>query len=194
MKKVLIFIIFIVLSRLGYSEETSFLLSSEKLVQEKQGSLKGFHSFTFFPLLKMEQKNTTKIIDLIHQELKKVGSIIFKPMLTPDGADLGFANPTLQFIVEQLVDQNNNPLPILQSILCVSSIVELKTKELSPLRTNRWTIYLEKTNDIEKVVKNTLPQLLKQFIADFHQANPTNQKPSFYISYDDSWWNNSMQK
>lgn len=190
MKKILVLVMLAALSILGYSKNPSFFLSSEKIVQEKQGSLKELRSFNFFPLLKIEKENAKKTIELIDQELKKVGIVVKKPVLTAKGADLdSFSNPTLQFIIEQLVDQNNNPLPVLQAILSVNSTVELKTKELSPLSTNRWSIYLEKTNDIEKVIKNTLPQLLKQFIADFQQANANSQKPSFYISYDDSWWN-----
>jgi hypothetical protein len=142
----------------------------------------------------MEEKNVDETIELISQELKKVGLVVVKPILTPEGADLdSFSHPTLQFTIEQLVDQNNKPLPVLQAILSVNTVVEIsRSKELLPLDTNQWSIYLEKTNDVQKVIKKTLPVLLKQFITDFQHAN--NQKPTFYIGYDSSWWKTPMSE
>lgn len=191
MKKPFFLLALLASSVLGHAQEDQFLFSSEALVQERQGSLKGFHSFVFFPLLKIEEKNAIKTVELIDQELKKVGLVIKKPALTPEGVDLEcFSNPSLQFTIEQLVDQNNKPLPVLQARLSVTTVAEISgSKELGSLDTNRWYVYLEKTNDVQKVIKKTLPDLLKQFITDFQKTNTNNEKPTFYISYDDSWWN-----
>jgi len=193
MKRAFFLIVLISGSILGRAENHPFFLSSEKIVEEKQGSLKALCSFTFFPTLKMEEKNVGKTIEIIDMELKKVALVVKKPVLTPEGADLdSFSNPTLQFTIEQLVDQNNRPLPVLQAILTVSTVAELgKSNEFASLNINRWSIYLEKTNNIQKVIKKTLPYLLKQFAADFQYANATDQKPTIYISYDSSWWKNS---
>lgn len=195
MKKRLLFAILTTFSILGYTEDSSFFLSSEKIVQEKQGSLKGLSSFVFFPLLKLEKKEASKIVELIEEELKKTGVVIKQPVLTPEGADLStFSNPTLQFTLEQLVDQNNNPLPLLQAVLSIKTEVKLtKNEAFSIINTNRWSTYLKKTDDIQEVIKITLPQLIKQFLSDFQSANTTSQKPTFYISYDASWWNTSIQ-
>lgn len=196
MKNALLFVMLTSSSILGYAKESPFFLSSDEIVQEKQGSLKQLCSFAFFPLLKMEEKNANKIIELIDQELRKVGLVVEKPVLTSEGADLqSFSNPTLQFTIEQIVDQNNNPLPVLLATLSVNSVVELgKSKEFTTLNTNHWSIYLEKTNDVQKAIKKTLPPLLKQFIADFQRVNITDQMPTFYISYDSSWWSTLKSK
>jgi|GEM_PF-3093543 len=196
MKKLLLSTVLIAFSILGYADNSSFFLSSEKIVQEKQGSLKNLSSFVFFPLLKIEKKEASQIIELIEQELKKVGAVIKQPVLTPEGADLTtFSNPTLQFTIEQLVDENHNPLPVLQAILSIKTGVELgKSEEFSIVNTNRWSTYLKKTDDLQKVIKTTLPQLLKQFLSDFESVNTSSHKPTFYISYDVSWWNTFVQK
>ncbi len=138
----------------------------------------------------MEEKNVGKTIELIHQELEKIGLVIKNPVLQPEGADLNsFSNPTLQFTIEQLVDATNTPLPVLHATLAISNVAELgKIKELMSIDTNRWSIYLEKTNDIEKIIKKTLPYLLKEFNAEFQATNTNGQKPTFSISYDGSWW------
>jgi hypothetical protein len=190
MKKACLFSTFVALSLLGYAEESVFLLSSEPIVQQSQGSLKGLRLFNFFPILKVEGKNADKMMELINQELKKEGLVIKKPILTPEGADLdSFSRPTLRFTVEQLVDQNNKLLPVLQATLSINSVAELSgTKELSPLNTNRWSIYLDLTNNAEAAVKKALPALLKQFALDFQRANTAKEKPTFYIGYDASWW------
>lgn len=189
MKKALFFTTFFFFSALGYTEDLPFFLSSEAIVQEKQGSLKDLRAFTFFPLVKME-KNVSQTIELIHQELKKVGTIVKKPVLTSEGADLSaFSHPTLQLTIEQLVDQSQQPLPILQAILSISRVAEVvPSKELVPVSTNRWSVFLRKTNDVQEAVKRAFPLLLSQFMTDFQRANTTDQKPTFYISYDDSWW------
>jgi hypothetical protein len=137
MKKPLLFIVLSSLSILSYSKEPLFFLSSEKIVQEKQGSLKSLCSFSFFPLLKIEGREANKIIELIDQELKKVALVIKSPVLTPEGANLDtFSNPSLQFIIEQLVDQKNKPLPILQASLSVSTLANLnKNQDPSALNT-----------------------------------------------------------
>lgn len=78
MKKRLLLSIFIVFSMLGHANDPLFFLSSEKIVQEKQGPLKGIGSFTFFPLLKVEEKNAKAIVELIEKELKNVGLVVKK--------------------------------------------------------------------------------------------------------------------
>ena len=189
MIKALFLIALILGSAFGHARSDPFFFSSEKLFEEKQGSLKKVHSFTFFPILKMEEKNAHKIINMINQELEKVALVVKKPILTPEGADMSsFSNPTLQFSIEQLVDQNNHPLPIVQAILSVSAGVRLKNDEYADLNTNRWSIYLKKTNNVQDVIKETLPALLNQFVANFKSANAVDQKPTFYICYDNSWW------
>jgi hypothetical protein len=190
MKKTFLLIVVISSSVLGHAESHPFFLSSEKLVEEKQGSLKEHCSFVFFPVLKIEEKNASKIIDMINLELEKVALVVKKPMLSPEGADLSsFSNPILQFSIEQLVDQNNNPLPILQAILSVSAVAKVgKSNEIASLNTNHWSIYLEKTNNVQDAIKKTLPNLLKQFLADFQRVNTADQRPTIYISYDSSWW------
>ena len=176
----------------SYAKSNPFFLSSEKFFEEKQGSLNEVRSFNFFPILKLEEKNAQKIIDMINLELEKVAFVVKKPVLTPKGADMSsFSNPTLQFSIEQLVDQNNHLLPILQASLSVRAGVTLKSDEYTHLNTNHWSIYLEKTNNVQNVIKKTLPNLLKQFIADFQSANSSEQKPTFYLCYDESWWNKS---
>lgn len=196
MRKTALFATFIFSSFLGHAKEPLFLLSSDPLVQEKQASLKGLRSFVFFPLLKMEEKQVEKIIELIDLELKKVGCIIKKQVLTPDGANLEcFSNPTLQFSIEQLVDSNNKPLPVVQATLSLRNTVEIgKLGELSSLNTNHWSIYLKKTNDIQKIVKKTLPFLLSQFIMEFQRSHAADEKPIFYITYDSSWWKDPTVK
>ncbi|MGC1878477.1 MAG: hypothetical protein WA347_06845 [Rhabdochlamydiaceae bacterium] len=193
MTKAFLLIVLIFSSILCRAESDPYFLSSEKMVEEKQGSLKKLCSFVFFPLLKMEEKDAHKIIDMIDLELEKVALVVKKPVFTMEGADMSsFSNPILQFSIEQLVDQNNYPLPILQAILSISTGVKLnKSDEPASLNTNRWSIYLKKTNNVQDVVKKTLPDLLKQFIADFQRANSADQKPTFYICYDKSWWKNS---
>jgi hypothetical protein len=139
----------------------------------------------------MEEKNAHKIIDMINLELEKVALVVKKPVFTPEGADMSaFSNPILQFSIEQLVDQNNHPLPIVQAILSVSAGVILKNDEYANLNTNCWSIYLKKTNNVQDVIKETLPALLQKFIEDFQRANSTDQKPTVYITYDTSWWKN----
>jgi hypothetical protein len=189
MTKTLFFIVLIFSSVFSHAKSDPFFFSSEKIFEEKQGSLKGISSFVFFPILKMEEKNAHKIIHAIDLELEKVAFVVKKPVLTPEGADMSsFSNPILQFSIEQLVDQNNHPLPILQVILSVSTgVIISKDDEYTHLNTNRWFVYLEKTNNVQNVIKKTLPNLLKQFIADFQRTNSTDQKPTFYICYDKSW-------
>jgi hypothetical protein len=190
MTRAFLLIVLIFGSVFSHAKSDPFFLSSETILKEKQGSLKELCSFVFFPLLKTEEKNAHKIMDMIDLELEKVALVVKKPVLTPEGADMSsFSNPTLQFSIEQLVDQNNHPLPILQAILSVNTGVTLdKNNEYTHLNTNRWFIYLEKTNNVQDVIKKTLPNLLKQFIADFQRENSTDQKPTLYISYDKSWW------
>lgn len=170
--------------------EDYLILSSDKIVQETQGSLNGFRSFIFFPLLKLEKKNTKKTLEWIDHELKKAGMVIKKPVITSEGADLeAFSYPTLQYTVEQLVDQNNTLLPVLQAVLSINSVAELgKEKIASVVTTNRWSMYIDKTNDLQTVIKATLPILLTQFTTEFERAHSKGQKPNFYISYDDLWW------
>jgi len=196
MKKTLVFIILVTSSILGHAENSFFFLSSDKIFQEKQGSLKGLSSFTFFPLLKSEEKDARKIFELIDRELKKTGHVVMQPVLTPEGADLSaFSHPALQFSIEQLTDQNNNPLPVLHAILSLQTRVELsKTKESSFITTNCWSIYLKKTDDVQEVIKKTLPALLQQFLTDFQSENTGAQKPIFYITYDASWGTTTIRK
>lgn len=174
----------------GHTQDHPFFLSSDKIVQESQASLKGLNSFAFFPLLKIESENANKLISLMDQELKKVGVVIKKPMLTPEGIDFNsLSHSVLQFTVEQLVDEENRPLPVLQASLSLSGIVKpSNTEEPSVMSTNHWSIFLKKSNDVEEVIKKTLPRLLNQFIADFQHSNSSMQKPTFYIGYDASWW------
>ncbi len=154
---------------MGYSEESLYFLSSDKIFHERQASLKEMHSFTFFPLLKMDSRKT---IDLITQELEKVGVVVQKPILTSEGANLeSFSNPLLQFSIEQLVDLKNHPLPVLRATLSVNTVGSLNS------------IYVEKIDDVQEVIKQTLPILLNQFM-----KGQAGQKPTFYISYDASWW------
>jgi hypothetical protein len=196
MKKILLVAIASSLSILGNTEDELFFLSSDKIVQETQGSLKALQSFSFFPLLKIENENASKLIELINQELKKAGNIIKKPALTPEGVDFdALSHTALQFSVEQLVNEENKPLPVLQASLSVNTVVEpSNTKELSTMTTNRWSIFLEKSNDVQEVIKKALPRLLDQFVADFQRSNSTTQKPTFYIGYDASWWKAQTDK
>jgi hypothetical protein len=196
MKKAALFTTFIFCSFLGHAKEPLFLLSSDPVIQEKQAPLKGLRSFVFFPLLKMEEKYVEKTIELIDLELKKVGCIVKKQVLTSEGADLEcFSNPTLQFSIEQLVDSNNKLLSILQATLSVRNTAEIgKLGELTSLNTNHWSVYLKKTNDVQKVIKKTLPFLLSQFIAEFQSSHSAEEKPTFYITYDSSWWKDPASK
>lgn len=125
-----------------------------------------------------------------------MGSVVKQPVLTSEGVDLdSFSNPILQFTIEQLTDQNNKLLPVLQGTLVVSTVAELsKTQEFSSINTNRWSVYLEKTNNIQEVIKKALPNLLNQFITDFQRSNTNKKNPTFYISYDASWWKIPEQK
>ncbi len=200
MKKRFLFGILISLSILGHAipkqleelfgyKDTLFFLSTENIVQIKQASLENLCSFTFFPFIKVDEKNAGELTEFIDQELKLIGSVVKKPVLTPQGADLeSFSNPTLQFTIEQLVDQNHKLLPVLQATLSINTIAELRrTKQSSSINISRWSTYLEITSDVQEVVKKTFPYLLSQFITDFKRAN-SNQKPIFYISYDAFWW------
>lgn len=196
MKKTLLITLLSFLSILGHAEDQLFFLSSDKIVQETQGSLKELRSFSFFPLLKIENENASKFIELMNQELKKVGTVIKKPALTPEGIDFdSLSHTALKFTIEQLVDEENRPLPVLQASLSVSTVVEpSNTQELSVMSTNRWSIFLEKSNDVQGVIKKALPRLLSQFTADFQRGNSSSQKPTFYIGYDASWWNTQTDK
>lgn len=185
MKSVFLFIIFFFNLLFTPIEGSSYLLSSESLVQEKQGSLKDLHSFVFFPLVQGDEK---KIRAFMHKELEQIGTVITKPALTATGADLeSFSNPSLQFTIVQLVDSDNKPLAILKASLSVNSIVEiLRNKELNALSTNRWCTYLEKTDNVEKVVKKAFPLLLKKFTTEYQKINGQDKKPTFYITYDEA--------
>ncbi len=198
MKKATLFTTFFFCSFLflGHSKESLFLLSSDPIVQEKQIPLKQLHSFVFFPLLKIEEKQAKKTIELIDLELKKAGYVITKQVLTPNGADLEyFSNPTIQFSIKQLVDSNNKPFPVLQATLSIRNTVEIGNPgEPSSLNTNHWSIYLKKTNDVRKVIKKTLPFLLSQFVTEFQNSHPSDEKPTFYITYDSSWWKDPTAK
>jgi hypothetical protein len=166
----------------------NYLLSSETIVQEKQGPLKDLRSFVFFPLIKLEDNQKQKIAKFFDQSLKRVGTVLEKQTLTPKGADLEvFSNPSLQFTLEQLVDQEGRLLPVLKATLSSSGVVEvLSSKESSSLSLNHWCTYLEKNDNVEKVVKKAFPFLLDLFIADWQAANGKEQKPTFYITYDAS--------
>lgn len=181
---------FVFCSFLVHAREPLFFLSSDPLFQKQQESVKEFSSFVFFPLLKIEEKQEEKTIELIDQELKKIGCIIKKQVLTSDGADMEcFSNPTLQFSVEQLVDSNNDPLSVLQASLSIRAIVRIgKANEMTSLNTNIWSVYLKKTNDVQKIIKKSLPLLLSQFITEFKKSHPVDEKPIFYITYDNSCW------
>lgn len=185
-----LFAVLLCFSTLAHSENAPYFLSSDRIVQEKQSSLKGLRSFTFFPKLKLEKKQATTTMNLIEEELRKVGQVVKKPLLTPEGADLeSFSYPTLQLGIEQLVDQNDRPLPVLQASLSITTSVEvIRTKELSSLNISRWTTYIKKTNDVQEIIKKTLPILLNQFAAEYEQANRNDPRPTIYIGYDDSWW------
>ena len=161
----------------------SFFFKEEGIVREGRGSLKEFKSFVFFPFLKMEEKETKNILDLIKKELIQVGLVVETHVFKPNGADLtSFSNPSLQFSIEQLVDKNNKPLPILEAALTVSTSVEiLNNQESCSLPIDRFFVYLKKTNDIKKVIQETLPMLLQQFISNYQNANGKDQKPTFII-------------
>lgn len=166
----------------------NYLLSSDAIVQEKQGSLKDLRSFVFFPLIKLEGDQKQKIVKFLGQSLRQMGTVLEKQTLTPEGADLeAFSNPLLEFTLEQLVDQGGRPLPVLKATLSVSSAVEiLSAKEISSLRLNHWCTYLEKNDNVEKMVKAAFPFLLELFLADWQKANGKDQKPTFYVTYDDA--------
>src|SRR5690349_178132 len=124
MKKVWLSILLISCSILVHAKDPAFLLSSENFFQENPAALKDLHSFVFSPLLHIEKKNVDKILGLIEQELNKIACVVRKNVLTSDGVDLeSFSNPTLQFTIEQLVDEKGNPLSVLQVALSVRSVV-----------------------------------------------------------------------
>lgn len=195
MKKIWLCILFISCLILVHAKDPAFLLSSEKFFQDNPAALKDLHSFIFSPLLHIEKKNVDKILGLIEQELNKIACVVKRNILTSDGVDLeSFSNPTLQFTIEQLVDQNGKPLSVLLAALSVRSVVEMsKNNQLTSTTTNRWCAYLKKTNDVQKAIKETLPHLLKEFIEDFQRINGANQKPTIFITYDSFWWKNQSQ-
>lgn len=190
MKKSIVIFMFLTMCISGYPKDSPFFLSSESIMQQKQGSLKDLHSFTFVPLVKMEGKQAEKSIDYMKQALKSVGKVVEKPVSTSEGADLEtFSNPVLQFSLVQLVDPNNALLPVLQIELSISAVVEFtNNKELASISTNCWSLYVQKTGDVYKVIQDAFPKVLKLFILDFQRANPGAEKPTFYINYDKSWW------
>ncbi|MEN9343602.1 MAG: hypothetical protein RLZZ453_389 [Chlamydiota bacterium] len=174
----------------AHAKESAFFLSSETIVRQKQGPLKNLEMFSFIPLLKMEGKQADKVMHSIHKALQNVGTIVEKPIFTPEGADLStFSNPTLQLRIEQIVDSQNIPLPVLKIELSIDDVVEFfHSKELAAIPTNQWIIYAPITTDLDKLIQTTFPKLLDQFIIVFRQANPNLEKPTFYINYDKSWW------
>lgn len=185
MKKLFMFLSIAFFS-LTNAKENLFFLSSENIVQEPKTSLEPFHSFNFFPLLKLEKKNADKIMNIVDIELQKVGNLVKKPILTSKGADFdSFSNPTLRFTLEQLVDQNNKPLPLLQATLQIKSATDCG--ELSNIQdVSKWVTYLKPSNNIQNVVQKSLANLLAQFSEDFQRSH--DDKPTIYVSYDASWW------
>lgn len=160
--------------------------SSEINLGDHQGSLKGDRSFVFFPFLLTGEETPQQVFNFVHQELKRVGTVIEHQMDTGKGIDLGcFSNPRLVFSLDQLVDTKNRLLPVIKATLLVESRVEIqRTHEVTSLSTSSWTEYLEKNKNVEKVVKNTFPILLEKFMAAYQEANGKDLKPTFYILKD----------
>jgi len=194
MRRFCLLICFCLQTSFGYADVDSYLLSSERLLEKKNASLKEFDYFVFFFLLKMEKEDIQTTIQLINQELRQVGQVVQKEIFTEKGVDLEcFSNPTLQFTIQRLVDKKGEPLPVLKAELSINTVVEIvRNKEYLSLESNRWTVYLRndenEKNDLQKTLKETLPFLLKQFYADFQRVNGKEKKPTYYITYDSSSW------
>ena len=161
----------------------AYLLSSEPIIHENRTSLKEFNTFIFAPIIKTEKKGANKITALMSQELQRIGVVEKKRVFTEQGADLTpLSNPSLQFTLEQLVDQQGKLLPVIKATLSTRSSIEvLKNNEINSLSTNCWSVYLKQNDDVEKTIKTTLPDLLNKFLADYQNVNGKDQKPTFYI-------------
>lgn len=160
--------------------------SSEMDLYEEQASLEGDRSFVFFSFLVTGEKTPQKISNFIKEELNRVGTVIEHQMDTGKGIDIGcFSNPGLTFVLKELVDTKNHLLPVIKATLLVDSTVEIKRNHTpASLSTNSWTVYVEKNKNVEKVVKNTFPILLKKFMTAYQEANGKDLQPTFYIIKD----------
>lgn len=174
--------------------KSDFLPSSEQfLASHNSASLHGLNTFVFSFLLKMEPDEIEKTVNYINGELRKVGHVVKKEICTPNGMDLEcFSNPSAQFIIERLTDEDANLLPVLRAQLAVTSVVEVtRNQELVSMPIKNWSVYLKyDEQNLQKVLNETVPVLLKQFLASFQESNPKT-KPTFVIVYDASWWKGS---
>ncbi len=172
--------------------QTAFLLSSGQDVRSQcPAELRTLNPFVFSFVLKMNQADVEPIICSISEQLARVGTVVKKEIFTPEGVDFApLSHPRLQFFVEQLVDLEGKPLPILEARLILSSIVQIMAnKELCSASLRRWSIQIEsKGQNVQTAVQQTLSPLLAQFVADYQLANDKESKPTFYITYDASWW------
>jgi hypothetical protein len=177
---------FAVLFSFVRADSDSYFLSSDSILQEKQGSLEGDKSFVFFSFVLTGKPQPQQVTKFIQEELKRVGIVIRHQVDTEKGMDMEcFSNPGLQFTLKQLVDQDNRALPIIKAALDITSTVEIdRNHDSTSLLTNSWTVYLEKDKNVEKIVKKAFPLLLEKFIAAYKEANGKDAKPTFYIISD----------
>ncbi|MBI2742840.1 MAG: hypothetical protein HYX48_02875 [Chlamydiales bacterium] len=188
--KIFCFVILFCLSAVFGHADNSFLLSSEKLSDESS-SLKGINSFVFFFCLKMEKNEVDKTVKFIDRDLAQFGKVEKKDIFTSNGVDLEcFANPSLKFSIERLVDKEGKQLPILRAELVASSAVQMMTnKEYISSNIGSWSIYVkDEGQDLQKALKETFSLLLKRFSADFQKVNGKEKKPTFFITYNSSLW------
>lgn len=172
--------------------QAAFLLSSGQDTRSPcPAALNSLNPLVFSFVLKMNKEDVEPVINSISEQLARFGTIEKKEIFTSEGVDFApLSHPSLQFLIEQLVDQEGKPLPVLEARLTLSSVVQIMAnKELCSTGLRRWSICMEsKGQSVQTAVQQMLSPLLAQFITDYQLANDKTNKPIFYIVYDASWW------
>lgn len=117
--------------------------------------------------------------------------MVKKEIFTDQGMDIEcFSSPRLRLSLEQLVDNEGRVVPTLKTQLAVNNVVEVsRNNALVSVNTNVWPLYLNRGNQTTlSALKKSVPQLLQLFLADFVKANGADKKPTFFVTYDTSWW------
>lgn len=139
----------------------------------------------------MEKEEVVSIIDFLEQELSKIGRVVKNEIFTDRGIDIEcFSNSRLRLSLDQLVDSQSSLLPVLKTQLDVNNVVEIsRNNNLVYANTNVWTLYLNREEETTlSALRKSVPQLLQLFLADFVKANGADKKPTFFVTYDASWW------
>lgn len=148
-------------------------------------------TFVFWLRVRMEEKEASSIIEFVNKQLAQIGNLTQKEISTEGPVDLEcFSYPALTFILEQLIDPTQQPLPVLRANLVLEGLGEIcKTKKISPLNIENFSMYINRDKaTVRSAIEQTLPSLLQRFLEVFQEANGKEKKPNFFIVYTPSDW------